>query len=201
MGAGQQGRRAVDAQQERHHRRAVQRVLQADQLRHRGAAGLHAQPRRRPQRLHAAALHPGQGAVRSVEPRQARRREAVRQARLHHGRRRGADAGLPALRQGRDRQRRPAAERQPRTAAGKPRRARDPRGFDQARAQHARSAGQQRGRGRARQVRGVLEGLRLAAEGGRRRGPRERRATGSSCCALRRRMPTKACRSPTTSAA
>ena len=55
---------------------------------------------------------PAQGAVRPVEPRQARRRQALRQARLHHGRRRGADAGLPALRQGRDRLGRPAAERQ-----------------------------------------------------------------------------------------
>ena len=54
---------------------------------------------------------PAQGAVRPLEPRQARRRQAVRQARLHHGRRRGADAGLPALRQGRDRLRRPAAQR------------------------------------------------------------------------------------------
>ena len=33
---GQQGRGAVDARQERHHRRAVPGVLQADQLRHRG---------------------------------------------------------------------------------------------------------------------------------------------------------------------
>ena len=54
---------------------------------------------------------PGEGAVRPVEPRQARRREALRQARLHHGRRRGADAGVPALRQGHHRQRRPAAQR------------------------------------------------------------------------------------------
>ena len=91
-------------------------------LRQRRAAGLHPQPRRGPQRVHATALHPGQGAVRPVEPRQARRRQALRQARLHHGRRRGPDAGVPALRQGRDRQRRPAAERQPRVAAGKPRR-------------------------------------------------------------------------------
>ena len=78
-------------------------VLQADRVRQRPAAGLHPQPRRRSHRVHATALHPGQGAVRPVESRQARRREAVRQARLHHGRRRGADAGLPALRQGRDR--------------------------------------------------------------------------------------------------
>ena len=138
VGDGQQGGGAVDAAQERHHAGAVRRVLQADQLRHRGAAGLHAQPRRGPHRVHAAALHPGQGAVRPVEPRQARRRQAVRQARLHHGRRRGADAGLPALRQGRDRLGRPAAQRQPRAAAGKPRREGDPRRLDQARAVDAR---------------------------------------------------------------
>jgi molecular chaperone HtpG len=41
--------------------------------------------------------------VRPVGPQQARRHQAVREARLHHGRRRAADAGLPALREGRDR--------------------------------------------------------------------------------------------------
>ena len=41
---------------------------------------------------------------------------------------------LPALRQGRDRLGRPAAQRQPRAAAGKPRREGDPRRLDQARA-------------------------------------------------------------------
>ena len=138
VGDGEQGLGAVDAAEERHHRRAVPGVLQADQLRQRRAAGLHAQPRRGAQRIHAAALHPRQGAVRPVEPRQARRREAVREARVHHGRRRGADAGVPALRQGRDRLGRPAAERQPRTAAGKPRREGDPRRLDEARAEHAR---------------------------------------------------------------
>ncbi len=56
---GQQGRGAVDPPQERHHRRAVPGVLQADQLRQRGAAGLHAQPGRGPHRVHAAAVHPG----------------------------------------------------------------------------------------------------------------------------------------------
>ena len=47
------GRRA------RHHARAVPGVLQADQPRHRAAAGLDAQPRGRPHRVHAAAVHPG----------------------------------------------------------------------------------------------------------------------------------------------
>ena len=180
VGDGQQGRGAVDAQQERHHARAVRGVLQADQLRQRGAAGLHAQPRRGPQRVHAAALHPGQGAVRPVEPRQARRREALRQARLHHGRRRGADAGLPALRQGRDRQRRPAAQREPRAAAGKPRREGDPRGLDQARAGDAGGLADSEDAAETRQVRRVLEGLRRGAEGRRRRGPRQPRAPGQA---------------------
>ena len=58
-----------------------------------------------------SAVHPGEGAARPLEPRQARRRQAVREARLHHGRRRGADAGVPALRQRRGRLERPAAQR------------------------------------------------------------------------------------------
>jgi len=58
--------------------------------------------------------------------------------RLHHGRRRGAAAGLPALRQGRGRLGRPAAECQPRDPAGKPRCEGHPRGLHQARAVHAR---------------------------------------------------------------
>ena len=123
----QPGQRAVDPAEEGHHDRAVPGVLQADQPRHRAAAGLGPQPGRRLDRIHPAALHPGPRAVRPVEPREGRRRQAVRQARLHHGRGRGAAAGVPALRQGRDRFVRPAAQRQPRTAAGKPRREGDPR--------------------------------------------------------------------------
>ena len=137
----QQGLRAVGALQERRHRRRIHRFLQADLVRFGRPAGVHAQPRRRPQRVHAAALHPGARADRHVEPRQARRRQAVRQAHLHHGRRRGVDAGVPALRQGRDRLGRPAAERVARAAAGKPRREGHPRGLHQARAVDAGVAG------------------------------------------------------------
>jgi hypothetical protein len=144
VGNRQQGQRPVDAPQEGHHRRAVRRVLQDHQPRPRGAPDLGAQPRGRQHRVHAAAVHPRQGAVRPVEPRQEGGRQAVRQARLHHGRRRGADAHLPALRQGRDRLGRPAAEREPRAAAGKPRRALHPRRQHQARAEHAGRPGQAR---------------------------------------------------------
>ena len=49
-----------------------------------------------------------------------RGRAALRQARLHHGRLRGADPALPALRQGRGRRARPVAERLPRDPAAGP---------------------------------------------------------------------------------
>ena len=159
VGNRQPGQRPVDPAEEGHHDRAVPGVLQADQPRPRAAAGLGAQPGGRLDRIHPAAVHPGARAVRPVEPREGGRRQAVRQARLHHGRGRGAAAGLPALRQGRDRLVRPAAQRQPRTAAGKPRREGDPRRPHQARAGHAGRPGQaekdeaQRGgQGQVRQV-------------------------------------------------
>ncbi len=176
VGAGQQGVGALVAAEGRDHERAVRGVLQADQLRQRSAARLHPQPGRGPERIHAAALHPGQGAVRSLEPRQARRRQALRQARLHHGRRRGADAGVPALRQGRDRLERSAAQRLARAAPGKPRRQGDPRRLDQARAVDARRPGRERRRGREGEVRRVLEGLRRRPQGRHRRGLRQPRA-------------------------
>jgi hypothetical protein len=69
-----------------------------------------------------------------VGPQQARRHQALRQARVHHGRCRAADADVPALRQGRDRFGRPAAERLARDPAGVARCARHPRRFGQARA-------------------------------------------------------------------
>ncbi len=69
MGNGQQGQRPVEPQQERHHARAVRRVLQDRQPRLRGAARLEPQPRGRQHRVHAAALHPLEGPVRPVEPR------------------------------------------------------------------------------------------------------------------------------------
>jgi hypothetical protein len=176
VGNRQPGHRAVDPSQERHQRRAVHRVLQGHQPRLRGAADLDAQPRRRQHRVHPAALHPRQGADGPVEPRQEGRHQALRQARLHHGRRRGPAAHLPALRQGRGRLGRPAAERQPRAAAGKPRRQGHPRRLHQAGAVHAGRPGQarqaarghrrrrwrhrrgeRRGQGQGRQVHGLLQ--------------------------------------------
>ncbi len=89
---------------------------------------------------------PAQGAVRPVEPRQARRREAVRQARLHHGRRRALMPVYLRFVKGVIDSSRPAAQRLARAAAGKPRREGDPRRLDQARAVDARRPGRQRGR-------------------------------------------------------
>ena len=48
-------------------------VLQDREPRLRGATGLEPQPRRGQHRVHATALHPGQGTLRLVEPREARR--------------------------------------------------------------------------------------------------------------------------------
>ena len=96
--AGQPGVGAVGAAQVGDHRRAVPRVLQARRARLRAAAGLHARQGRRPPGIHAAALHPAARAVRPVGPRAPARHQALRPPRLHHGRRRAADAGVPALR-------------------------------------------------------------------------------------------------------
>ena len=64
---------------------------------------------------------PSKRAVRPVGPRQPPRHQALRAPRLHHGRRRAADAALPALRARRDRLGRPAAQRLARDPAGEPR--------------------------------------------------------------------------------
>ena len=93
----------------------------------RAAARVDAQPRRGPAGIHAAPLHPGARAVRPVGPRASPRPQALRAARLHHGRRRAAAARVPALRARRRRLRRPAAQRLARDPAAEPRRRRDPR--------------------------------------------------------------------------
>ena len=101
---GQQGRRAVDASEERHHRRSSTRSSTSRSATTAKPPLAYTHNRVEGRTEYTQLLYvPAQGAVRPVEPRQARRRQALRQARLHHGRRRGADAGLPALRQGRDR--------------------------------------------------------------------------------------------------
>ena len=68
--------------------------------RSRRSARVDAQPRRRPQRVHATAVHAETRAVRPLEPRSSQRPEAVRQARVHHGRRRAIAAAVSALRKG-----------------------------------------------------------------------------------------------------
>ena len=85
------------------------------------AAGLGAQPRRGQTRLHQSHLHPGRGAVRPVAARWRARAQAVCASRVHHGRRRAVPAAVPALREGRARLGRPAAERFTGAAAGRQR--------------------------------------------------------------------------------
>ena len=180
----QPGQRAVGPQQGRHHAGAVRRILQARLARLPGAADADPQPRRGPQRVHPAAVRAEPRAVRPVGPQQARRHQAVRQARVHHGRRRAADAGLPALHQGRDRLERPAAERLARDPAGVARRQGDPRRLDQARAGHAGRTGQRRRAGKEGQVHHLLEGVRPGAEGRHRRG-RDQQGPHRQAAALR----------------
>ena len=96
--AGQPGVGAVGPAQVGDHRGAVPRVLQARRARLRAAAGLQPREGRGPPGVHAAALHPAARAVRSVGPRSPARHQAVRPPRVHHGRRRAADAGVPAVR-------------------------------------------------------------------------------------------------------
>ncbi len=86
----------------------------------RAAARLDPQPRRGPPGVHAAPLHPGARAVRPVGPRASARPQALRAARLHHGRRRAAAARVPALRARHRGLERPAAQRLARDPAGMP---------------------------------------------------------------------------------
>ena len=142
---------------------------------------------------------PARRAVRPVGPRCAPRHQALRAPRVHHGRRRAADAVVPALRPRRRRFERPAAQRFARDPAGVEGHRGDPRRLH---AQGARAARRARDE-RQGEVREVLGRLRQGAEGRRRaRTPRTRIAS-PACCASRRRTPTlpsRPCRSPTTSA-
>ena len=170
-GDRQPGLRAVERAQERDHRRGVQRVLQA----HRRTSS----PTRWPActarmegklRVHPAALHPLQRALRPVEPRQPPRRQALRAPRLHHGRRRAADAALPALRARRDRLQRPAAERlarDPAAAAGSSRRSAT------APPRRCSACCKELATDDAEKYATVLEGVRRGPQGGRGRGPRQ----------------------------
>jgi 2-oxoglutarate dehydrogenase E2 component (dihydrolipoamide succinyltransferase) len=80
----------------------------------------------------------------SVEPRQESRHQAVCETRVHHGRCRGLDAQLPAFCEGRGGLCRPAPEREPRTAARKPRCQSHPRRLHQAGVVDAGRPGQTR---------------------------------------------------------
>ncbi len=71
--------------------------------RQRGTAGLEPQQGRGQARVHQPAVPAGARALRPVAARCGPRAEAVREARLHHGRRRAVPAAVPALHQGRAR--------------------------------------------------------------------------------------------------
>src|SRR5207248_2994949 len=140
------------------------------------AARLDAQPRRGPAGLHPAPLHPGAGPVRPLGPAAATWPQALRAARVHHGRRAAAPAAVPALRARGRRLERPAPQHLARAPAAEPRRRRDPRRLHQARAGSARRAGDQP----AGEVRNLLAGIWARAQGGYRRGRGESRAPGEA---------------------
>ncbi len=87
------------------------------------------------------AVPAGARAVRPLGPRASPRRQAVRAARLHHGRRRTIAAGLPALRARRGGFQRPAAQRVARDPAGIEGRRDHPQGLCQQGARPARGPG------------------------------------------------------------
>ena len=96
------------------------------------AARLHARQGGGAAGVHAAPLRAGAGAVRLVGSRAPPRRQALRAPGVHHGRRRAADAGLPAFRPRRGGLERSAAQRVPRDPAAVQGRGGDPVGRDQA---------------------------------------------------------------------
>ncbi len=133
--------------------------------------------RRRQAGIHLAALCALARAVRPLQPRQPPRHQALRAPRLHHGRRRAADAAIPALRARRDRLGRPAAQRLARDPAVEPRHRRHQGRLGE---KGAGPAGRP-GREPAREIRRILERVRQGAEGrpGRRlrqQGPHRRAA-------------------------
>ncbi len=75
-----------------------QRVLPAHRQRLQRPAGLAAQPDRGHLRVHAAAVHPGAGAVRPVGTETRRGVKLLRAPGVHHGGRRPAAAAVPAVR-------------------------------------------------------------------------------------------------------
>ena len=114
---GQSRAGAVDAAAHRGEGRGIQGVLSPHHARLHRSARLVARQGRRQEGIHQPAVRAGARAVRPVASRGRARPQAVRAARLHHGRRRAVPAAVPALREGRGRFGRPAAEHLARDAA------------------------------------------------------------------------------------
>ena len=136
--------------------RGVQRVLQDPQPRPGGPPGLHAHPGRGGPGVHDPVLHSlprARGPVLGELPPGG---QAVRQEGVHHRRREGAAAHLPALRARGHRLRGSAPERQPGAAAGKPGAALHPHRGGQ---EDPRRAGKD-GPEHPGEVRGLLQGVR-----------------------------------------
>ena len=95
------------------------------------AAGDDPAVRRGHLRVPGAAVPAQPRADRPVHARRQARRAALRQARVHHGRLRGARPGVPALRQGRRRRERPVAQHLPRDPPAGPADPADPQAAGQ----------------------------------------------------------------------
>ena len=153
----------------------------------RAAARVGAREGRGPSGVHAALLPPAPGAVRSVGSRPAARREALRPARLHHGRGRTAAAGVSALRPRHRRFERSAAERLARDPAAVARRRAD---SGRVRSSACSDCSRIWPTNQQREIRDVLDDVRPRAEGGRSSRTQAIASGSRSCCALRRRTPT-----------
>ena len=162
----------LDPSQGRGHRGGVSRVLQARLARLERPARAPLHPRRGQPRGAGAALHPVEGALRSLARRRPERGAALRAARVHHGRLQGAAAALAPLRPRRRRLRRPVAQRVARDPPAEPP---DPGHPPASRPPPARRPQGDEGRA-AREVPDVLERVRPRAQGG---APRDGRRPGA----------------------
>ena len=152
----------LDPSQGRGHRGGVSRVLQARLARLERPARAPVDPRRGQPRGAGAALHPVEGALRSLARRRPGRGAALRAARVHHGRLQGAAPAVAPLRPRRRRLRRPVAQRVARDPPAEPP---DPGHPPASRPPPARRPQGDEGRA-AREVPDVLEGVRPRAQGG-----------------------------------
>ena len=185
----------------RHLRGRLQGVLQARRPRFRRPARLDARARRGQDGVHAPPLRPRGRALRPVGPQRPPRREALRAPRLHHGRRRAAAAGVPALRARHRRFRGPPAQRLARDPAGVEGHRGHPRRLH---AQGALASSRAWPPDEKEKYAALLGGLRPRPQGraSARTTPTRRRSRGS--CASPRPTPTprtRPSRSPTTSRA